>query len=242
MSGQLKTAMILAAGMGSRLRPLTEDTPKPLINVGGKPVILRTLELLAAAGINRVVINTHYLATMLETTVRAHTPAGLQVFFSHEDELLETGGGLKKALPLLGEKPFLVINSDAVWLERDFPLLRPLMDAFDIKKHDALLTVVPLKQTRAFQPLGDFEFEKRTKRLTRKGNRDGWNVVYAGIHMTHPAFIEQEAGQRFSLNRLWDAAREEGRLHGFYYDHQWVDMGTHTGLHYARALVSAQEE
>lgn len=241
MAAPLKTAMLLAAGMGSRLRPLTDDTPKPLINIGGRPMILRTLDLLAEAGINRVVINTHYLATMVESAVKANTPKGMQVFFSYEDELLETGGGLKKALPLLGEKPFLVVNSDAVWLERDFPLIRPLMDAFDVKKHDALLTVVPVKRTKEFQPLGDFNFDKRNKKLVRKGSREDCDVVYAGVHMTHPAFIAQEATARFSLNRVWDLAREEGRLHGFYYDHPWVDMGTHSGLHYARELISLQK-
>jgi N-acetyl-alpha-D-muramate 1-phosphate uridylyltransferase len=235
----IDSAMILAAGTGSRLRPLTDDTPKPLINVGAQPVILRTLHALAQAGVKRVVINTHYFATMVQQTVRAHTPAGVTVFFSEEAHLLETGGGLKKALSLLGDKPFLVVNSDAVWLEKEAPLLEPLMRAFDIKKHDALLAVVPAVRVKEFMPFGDFVFDKRSKKLTRKNEREKWNVVYAGVHVTHPSFIALEPQEVFSLNRIWDSAREEGRLHGYFYDAPWTDMGTHTGLYRAREMVSA---
>lgn len=242
MATGIDSAMVLAAGMGSRLRPLTDEMPKPLINVGGVPVIIRTLQILKAAGIKRAVVNTHYLATMLEREVRTKAPSDMQVFFSHEEELLETGGGLKKALPMLGEKPFLVVNSDAVWREDKAALIRPIIQAFDGKKHDALLAVVPVKRTKEFQPLGDFVFDKRSKKLTRKGERAKWDVIYAGVHVTHPAFIVAEPEAKFSLNRVWDSAREEGRLHGFMYDAEWADMGTHTGLFRAREMVSARRE
>lgn len=239
MSGErITSAMLLAAGMGSRLKPLTDEMPKPLINVGGVPVIIRTLRFLKKAGIERVVINTHYMAPMLRKAVETQAPAGLKILFSHEDELLETGGGLKKALPLLGNGPFLVVNSDAVWLEDVEPLLRPIMQAFDRKKHDALLAVVPKKRTKDFQPQGDFKFDKRSGKLSRKGERSTWNVVYAGVHVTHPLFVDAEPAGKFSLNRIWDSAREEGRLHGFLYDAPWVEMGTHLGLHKARELVA----
>jgi MurNAc alpha-1-phosphate uridylyltransferase len=234
--------MLLAAGLGTRLRPLTDNTPKPLINVGGEPMILRTLRLLKQAGIHNVVINTHYLGHLIETTVRAHNP-GLTIHFSYEPELLETGGGLKKALPLLGTEPFLVTNSDAVWLEDVHPLLNPLMAAFNLAKHDALMAVVPTKRTAEFKPEGgDFVFDRRGKKLKRppRGQRGAANVVYAGVHVTHPAFIAFEPAEKFSLVRPWDAAAAQGRLHGFFYDAPWVDMGTHTGLMRARTLISPQ--
>lgn len=237
MTGKINTAMILAAGMGSRLRPLTDTIPKPLINVGGQPMLLRTLRMLADAGIERVVINTHYLAQQVENAVRANTPAEMVVHFSHEEELLETGGGIKKALPLLGDKPFVVVNSDAVWLENEVPLLRPLMKAFDHAKHDALLAVVPTSMTKDFQPLGDFKFDKRSKKLNRKPPRENWDVVYAGVHVMHPVLLANEGDGAFGLIRPWTDAMERGRLHGFGYSGRWVEMGTHTGLEAARALV-----
>lgn len=236
---KINTAMVLAAGMGSRLRPLTDNIPKPLINVGGQPVLLRTLKLLAAAGIERVVINTHYLAQQVEATVRAHAPAGMVVHFSFEKELLETGGGVKKALPLLGDKPFMVVNSDAVWREDRAPLLRPLMKAFDAAKHDALLAVVPKAITQDFQPLGDFKLDKRSKKLNRKPPRENWDVVYAGVHVMHPALLAQETETVFGLIGPWTEAMARGRLHGFAYSGAWVEMGTHRGLEAARQLVKA---
>lgn len=234
----LTTAMVLAAGFGTRLRPLTDTMPKPLINVGGKPVILRTLEMLHAAGITRAVINTHYLAPMLESAVRAGAPAGMAVHFSHEPVLLETGGGIKKALPLLGEEPFLVVNSDAVWLDDMKPLLKPLMAAFDSTKHDALLAVVPVGETKAFQPLGDFKFDKKSKVLNRVPPREKWDVVYAGVHVTHPGVVKHEMADAFSLNKVWEPVRESGRLHGWLYAGRWREIGSHQGLELARALVA----
>ncbi len=242
MNKTIHTAMILAAGMGSRLRPLTDDTPKPLINVGGKPVILRALEAIRKAGIQRVVINTHYLPHLVERTVAANT-MGVHVIFSREENLLETGGGIKKALPLLGDAPFLVVNSDAVWNEDENPLLRNLMSAFSTKKHDALLAVVPVARTKDFRPEGpDFMLDKKTKHLAFIANKmkhkpSKNDVVYAGVHVTHPAFVAHESAYAFSLVKPWRMAASVGRLHGFNYDAPWADMGTHTGLHYAREMV-----
>lgn len=244
MTAGIHTAMVLAAGMGSRLRPLTDDIPKPLINVGGQPVILRALAALKTAGIKRVVINTHYLGHMVESTIKANS-MGLTIHFSREETLLETGGGIKKALPWLGEKPFLVVNSDAVWDEARHPLLRDVMDGFNIKKHDVLMSVVPTKATEEFRPEGgDFMFDKRTKKLKFAAPKERLkaDVVYAGIHVTHPAFVSFEAAEKFSLLMPWKIAAAEGRLHGCLYKGPWVDMGTHTGLEYARQLAVQAKE
>lgn len=241
---EIHSAMLLAAGLGTRLRPLTDDVPKPLINVGGQPVILRALAALKRVGIKRVVINTHYLGSMVERTVKANS-MGLTIHFSREETLLETGGGIKKALPVLGEKPFLVVNSDAVWDEAHQPLLKDLMGSFSIKKHDVLMGVVGTKTTAAFRPEGgDFMFDKRTKKLKFVAPKDRAkaDVVYTGIHVTHPGFIAFEPAEKFSLLMPWKIAESEGRLHGCLYKGPWVDMGTHTGLEYARQLATKFKE
>ena len=242
MTGQIKTAMVLAAGVGSRLKPLTDSMPKPLVNVGGRPIILRTLQMLADAGIERVVINTHYFAPMLETAVKAAIPVGMTVHFSYEDELLETGGGIKKALPLLGDDPFLTVNSDAVWLDGMKPMLKPLMAAFDTAKHDVLLAVVPTTETHEFQPLGDFKFTKKTGAkaglLSRTGTRESWNVVYAGVSISKPGLFMNIPEVKFSQNIIWMDLAAAKRLHGWVYGGRWREIGSHHGLELARALVA----
>jgi MurNAc alpha-1-phosphate uridylyltransferase len=188
-----------------------------------------------------VVINTHYLGSLIESTVRAN-PMGLTVHFSREETLLETGGGIKKALPWLGENPFVVVNSDAVWKEAEHPLLRPLMAAFNAKKHDALMAVVPTEATAGFRAEGgDYALDKKTHRLKKPRDRKRADVVYTGIHVTHPAFIAFEPQEKFSLVKPWGEAEAEGRLHGHLYKGAWVDMGTHTGLHHARELARSME-
>ncbi|HEX2859865.1 MAG TPA: nucleotidyltransferase family protein [Alphaproteobacteria bacterium] len=244
MVSKIDTAMLLAAGLGTRLRPLTDNTPKPLINVGGTPMLIRSLRLLKQAGLKRVVVNTHYLPRLIEDAIKTFEVPGLTIHLSYEPELLETGGGIKKALPLLGAKPFLVVNSDAVWLESAHPLLNPLMDSFNIKKHDVLMAVVPTTRTSEFRPEGgDYIFDPKTKKLQRPApkKRGAAGVVYSGIHVTHPDFISFETADKFSLVRPWQAAEAEGRLQGHLYDAPWVDMGSHTGLHYARELASLQK-
>jgi len=237
----INTAMVLAAGLGSRLKPLTDTMPKPLVNVGGMPVIIRTLRALKAAGIERVVINTCHLAPMLEAAVKAANP-GLKLHFSREETLLETGGGLKKALPFLGEHPFLVVNGDAVWLEERQPILRLLMNSFDVRKHDVLMAVVPTARTAVFRDHGDLVFDDTTARLAYPaGPRDKANVVFASLHVTHPAFIAACPEETFSLNKPWRGAAAAGRLHGILYDAPWVSIDTPDSLAYARALASPQK-
>jgi N-acetyl-alpha-D-muramate 1-phosphate uridylyltransferase len=243
MSTSFHTAMVLAAGKGTRLKPITDTLPKPLVNVGGVPVIIRSLVALKQAGIRRAVINTHYFAGDLERAVTARVQQlrlGLDITFSREEELLETGGGLKKALPLLGEAPFVVVNSDAVWLEADYPLLPGLMSAFNTRAHDVLMAVVPTASTLNFRSEGgDFTLHKTTHVLTRPADRAAADVVYAGIHITHPALFAQAPTGAFSLNAIWNPLLEQQRLHGHLYHGPWVDMGTPVGLEVARALVQS---
>lgn len=232
----ITTAMVLAAGLGSRLRPLTETTPKPLIEVGGKPVILRTLQALACRGFTKAVVNVHYKPKMICDYVQANAP--LEVVFSQEDVLLETGGGLKHALPHLGDDPFLVINADAVWLEEKHPLLKELCAAFDPARMEALLAVVPYARTQTFrQQQGDFALAE-SGALSWPANRDEAGWVHSGIHVTQPDFIAQAPETIFSLAALWRDAAAVKRLHGFAYDAPWVDMGNHAGLLAAQELLA----
>lgn len=246
----LVTAMVLAAGKGSRLRPLTDTTPKPLINVAGRPVLLRTLDYLQAVGIQRVVINTHYLGQMVEDTVsqyiRQKRAAGEETFrevhFSREEMLLETGGGLKKALPLLGDKPFLVVNSDAVWNEYPSqggkPLLKPFMEAFNPALHDCLLAVVPQSRTVRAVDHGDFYINPVTSVITRPADFAARNVMYTGLQIMSPALVMSEPAEVFSNNVLWDKIIPQNRLHGWVYDAPWVEMDTVEGLEKLRAMFA----
>ncbi len=232
----MKSCMILAAGLGTRLKPLTDKVPKPLVKVNNQPVLLRTLSLLENIGIEKVVINLHFKAEKIKKTV-INAGFSLDICFSQEAELLETGGGIKQALPLLEDEPFLVINSDAVWLEEKEPLLKNLINHFNISKMDALLALVPQQKTASFrQQQGDFAQEK-SGHIFWPQNRNDATYVYTGIHITHPSFIAFEDETHFSVVKPWREAAIQKRLHGFIYKGDWVDMGNHAGLLEAQNLL-----
>lgn len=235
--------MVLAAGLGTRLRPLTETCPKPLIEVNGQPMVFRILQTLARNGLQRAVVNTHHFAERMEAEILAAQAQGmfgeLEILFSREDELLETGGGLKKALPMLQSETVMVVNSDAIWDDVKAPLIAPLMDAWQHQPNhaQALLAVVPTTRTQAFQPQGDFLLEEGGT-LNRDGERDTFGHVYAGVHITEVEKIAAFGMAKFSLNLIWEAMRAEHGLRGFAYDAPWCEMGTMAGLERARALLS----
>ena len=243
MKNMVKSAMVFAAGRGMRLRPLTLTKPKPLVPVDGKPVLMRTLEHLAKAGVVEVVINIQYLGDKLEEAVYLAQMDGqfpeLTIHFSYEPELLETGGGLKKALPLLGEGPFLLVNSDAVWLEDQNPLLPKIVEAFDPETMEDLLAVVPTKTAAAFRETGDFELESGTLQFT--ADKENAPYIYAGIQVATPKLVEGIEDEKFSLTVPWRNLAAKGKLHGFVYDGPWAEMGTHEGLTAANNLLANQK-
>jgi MurNAc alpha-1-phosphate uridylyltransferase len=236
------TAMVLAAGLGTRLRPLTETCPKPLIPVQGVPMIFRTLQAVAGSGVRRAVINTHHYAERLQAELTAARGQGqfgtLEIIFSHEPTLLETGGGIKHALPLLGEGPILVLNSDAVWDEARTPLLAPLLAAWQHQPPhaQALLALVSTQRTQAFQPHGDFLLEEDGT-LNRDGDREHFGHIYAGVHVTETPKINALGLEKFSLNLVWEAMRAEHGLKGWVYEAPWCEMGTPAGLARAQQLL-----
>ena len=218
-----RRAMILAAGLGERMRPLTDERPKPLIEVRGRALIDAILERLEAAGVAEAVINLHYLGHKIEAHLKDRTSP--RIVFSHESERLETGGGVRKALPLLGEAPFFVINGDVCWLDGCTPALRRLADAWDEARMDALLLLHPTAFAVGYEGRGDFMLGP-DGRLRRRGEREVAPFVFAGLQILHPGLFEGAPEGSFSLNSLYDKAAARERLWGLRHDGEWFHTGT----------------
>ncbi len=227
------TIMIFAAGRGTRMRELTKDVPKPMLPVAEKPMIDRALEIANNAKIERKVINTHYKSEVLEK----HLYERDSVFLSTEkDQLLETGGGLKYALPLLGSNPVFTLNPDAIFLGEN-PLVQ-LASAWDSKKMDALLLLVPLLRAEGYQGDGDFSFgPDNTLQRFAKGN--GTPMVYTGVQIVKTERYRQIDQHHFSHNLIWNQMLEEGKLFGRTYSGAWVDVGTPEGIIRAEEIMDA---
>lgn len=230
------TAMLLAAGLGKRMRPLTATRPKPLIEVGGESLLDHALEHVRAAGVTRAIVNVHYLADALEAHLRRHTH-GLDIIVSDErDELLETGGGVAKALPLLGEKPFFVINTDNVWVDGPVDSLRLLANRWDDAEMDALLLVVPLARATAHGGQGDFHMEAGG-RLIRRQPRRVAPFVYTGVQLISPRLLAAAPPGPFSMNLLWNRAIAAGRGYGFVHQGLWCDVGKPPAIMVAEGML-----
>jgi MurNAc alpha-1-phosphate uridylyltransferase len=230
------TAMIMAAGLGKRMRPLTATRPKPLIEVGGKALLDHVLEKLRAAGVRKVVVNVHYLADALEAHLasRAH---GLDVVISDErDLLLETGGGLVQAAPLIDSDPFLSLNSDNLWVDGPADTLRLLASHWDEAKMDALLLLVPLARALNHKGMGDFHMS-RTGRLRRRDRSHVAPFVFTGIQMLSKRLLRDAPEGPFSTNILWDRAIEEGRCFGAVHQGLWFDVGTPQSIRLTEAAL-----
>lgn len=218
-----KTAMVLAAGLGQRMRPLTDKLPKPLVPLRGEAMLDTILDRLAGHGIAKAVVNLHYLGQMIEAHLADRkTPA---VVFSQEDDLLETGGGVKKALPLLGAAPFFVLNGDVCWLDGLTPALERLAAAWNEDEMDALLLLHPTCSAFGYEGVGDY-FMDPEGRLRRRQERQIAPFIHAGIQVLHPRLFEGTPEGSFSLNKLYDKAQEAERLWGLRHDGEWYHVGT----------------
>lgn len=220
----IDSAMVLAAGLGTRMRPVTDTIPKPLVRVGGRALIDHALDRVAEAGIATAVVNVHYLADLIEAHVRPRRRPVI-VISDERGELLETGGGVKRALPLLGPAPFLLLNSDSLWIEGQKPNLVRLREAWDPERMDILLLLAPVATSLGFEGRGDF-FMDADGRLERRGARDAAPFVYAGVAILKPQLFDDTADGAFSLNRLFDRAIVAGRLYGSPLAGQWLHVGT----------------
>jgi MurNAc alpha-1-phosphate uridylyltransferase len=220
-----RTAMVMAAGLGKRMRPLTATRPKPLIEVGGKALLDHVLERLKTAGVRKIVVNVHYLADALEAHL-ASRDHGLEVVISDErDLLMETGGGLVKAEPLIDADPFLALNSDNLWIDGPADTLRLLASQWDDKRMDALLLVVPQARALNHKGLGDFHMDA-DGRLRRREKSHVAPFVFTGIQIVSKRLLRDPPPGPFSTNLLWDRAIEEGRCFGAVHQGLWFDVGT----------------
>jgi MurNAc alpha-1-phosphate uridylyltransferase len=220
-----RTAMIMAAGLGKRMRPLTATRPKPLIEVAGKALLDHVLEKLRAAGVRRVVVNVHYLADSLEAHLESRNH-GLEVVISDErDLLMETGGGLVKAAPLIDSDPFLALNSDNLWIDGPADTLKLLASQWDDSRMDALLLLVPQARALNHQGIGDFHMD-RGGRLRRREKSRVAPFVFTGVQIVSKRLLRDAPEGPFSTNVLWDRAIEEGRCFGAVHQGLWFDVGT----------------
>ena len=231
-----KTAMIMAAGLGTRMRPLTNRVPKPLIEIHGKALLDHVLGRLRAAGVAKVVINVHYLADAIEDHLAAH-PCGLEVVISDErDLLLETGGGLVRAESLIDCDPFFALNSDNLWVDGGEDTLARLAGQWDGEAMDALLLLVPREAARNHQGSGDFHLDD-AGRVRRRGSDALAPYVFTGIQILSKHFLRDAPAGPFSTNILWDRAIAEGRCFGAVHQGLWFDIGTPAAIRLTEAAL-----
>ncbi len=221
----VKTAMIMAAGLGKRMRPLTENRPKPLVEVAGKAMIDHCFEKLVEAGIGKAVVNVHYLADMMEAHLAA-LPYPIAIRVSDErEQLLETGGGLVQAEPLIAEDVFFCINSDNLWTDGPTNSLQKLAEAWDEDRMDALLLLVPRITAHNYQGKGDFHLDE-DKRISRKRPDQPAPLIYSGIQLLSKRLLRDAPAGPFSTNILWERAIGEGRLFGAIHQAEWFEVGS----------------
>jgi MurNAc alpha-1-phosphate uridylyltransferase len=233
----IKTAMVLAAGLGKRMRPITDTIPKPLVRVGGRAMLDHALDRLAAAGVETAVVNVHYLAEQIEKHLAGRERPRI-VVSDERAELLETGGGIAKALPLLGRGAFLVLNSDSLWIEGPQSNVARLIACWNPDTMDILLLLASAATSLGYDGRGDFAMDA-AGRLGRRGEREVVPFVYAGVAVMKPELFANAPSGAFSLNRLFDRAIEAGRLHGLRLDGEWLHVGTPQSIKAADARIAA---
>ncbi len=226
--------MIFAAGYGKRLKPLTDHIPKPLIPIGNTTCLDESIRKITEAGIKRIAVNTHHLATQ----IRKHLENYPSVLISHESEILETGGGLVKALPHFDQnKPILIVNGDIWWKDGPIPMLSRLCEAWDRKSMDILLLIVPKDIAIGYFAKGDY-FLKPDQRLEHRGDHDSAPYVYPGVMIINPLMIKNNLPKNFSVKLLFDQAESKKRLFGHIHDNLWGDIGSLIGLENVRKEIS----
>ncbi|VAW00268.1 Nucleotidyl transferase possibly involved in threonylcarbamoyladenosine formation [hydrothermal vent metagenome] len=222
---KVRTAMVMAAGLGKRMRPLTETRPKPLVEVAGKAMIDHCFDKLAEAGVEDVVVNVHYLPELLEVHLdSADYP--FSIIISDERKLLmETGGGLVKAQPLIDEDPFFCINSDNIWTDGPTNSLERLANFWNDEEMDALLLLIPLSSAFNYKGDGDFHLDENN-RISRRAPDERAPYLYSGIQLISKRLLRDAPEGPFSTNILWNRAIKEGRLFGLAHDGKWFEVGS----------------
>ena len=221
--GAGSAAMILAAGFGTRMQPLTNSCPKPLIEVAGRSLIDRTLDRVRDAGIDRVVVNMHYLADQIEAWAEQQSDPAV-VLSDERPEILDTGGGVAKALDVLGSEPFFVFNSDSFWVDGNKPALARMRHAWSDDKMDCMLLLADPARSVGFDGQPDFNLDDdgRLSRFSDEAN----GFIYCGCYLVSPRVFDSAPDGPFSMNVLWNKAMAEGRLFGLVHDGLWLHVGT----------------
>ena len=213
-------AFILAAGKGTRLRPHTDTMPKPMVDIAGTSIIRRTIAKLVETGVTDIVVNIHHLGDVLVEHLK--DVKGANIILSHEDELLETGGGIKKALHHFGDEPFYIINGDALWDEGEIPALEKLAHAWN-DDMDILLLLQPTHRMELTGAVGDYHLGGDKAKRAKDKNGDH---MFAGIRIAHPRIFERSPDGAFSFLSLMDKAEEQGRLYGLAHSGHWYHIST----------------
>jgi MurNAc alpha-1-phosphate uridylyltransferase len=230
----IRSAMILAAGRGERMRPLTDATPKPLITVGGRSMLDRSMDRLQDHGIRNLVINVHHLGEK----IARHVGAG-RAHIVCEERLLETGGSVKNALPLLGEEPFFVLNGDGLWTDGPTPMLKRLEELWNPERMDALLLLHPLDKAIGREPTdrGDYFLDESGK-ARHRGSEPAAPYFFASVSVCDARLFRNSPDGPFSLLRLWNRAQAAGHLYGVVHDGMWFHVGTLQALAEAERLLA----
>jgi MurNAc alpha-1-phosphate uridylyltransferase len=224
MAHEITRGMVMAAGLGSRMRPLTDDRPKSLVEVGGRTLLDHAIDRLKAAGVRLIVVNAHYKADMIV----AHLENRRDVEIRIQDErakLLDTGGALKRALPNFEGKPFPTYNSDSIWLEGMGSNLDRLIRRWSDAEMDCLMLLAPTFNAIGYDGRGDFTMDANGRLFRREAQRVA-PFAWPGVQIIHPRLVVKGEGEVFSTNRLWDMAIEAGRLFGVRLEGKWMHIGT----------------
>lgn len=229
--------MVLAAGLGTRMRPLTDNKPKSLIEVYGRTLLDHAIDRLKAAGVKMIVVNVHYKGQMVIDHLKRRTDVEIRIQ-DERDKLLDTGGALKKALPHFAGEPVFTYNSDSIWLESWGSNLKRMVQAWNDAEMDCLMLMAATHNAIGYDGRGDFTMDP-AGRLTRRQPQRVAPFAWPGVQLIHPRLIERGTGEVFSTNRLWDVAADEGRLFGIRLDGKWMHIGTPEAKAEAEAFVDA---
>lgn len=237
MTGQIGShAMVLAAGLGVRMQPITSHTPKPLVKVAGQSLIDRGFDRLRAARVTHAVVNVHHLPEQIEDWALRQTEPAIAIS-DERVELLDTGGGVARALPLLGADPFFVLNSDSFWIDGTSPALDRLRLTWDDTRMDCLLLLCPPENAVGHDGRGDFVISGEGRLRRRTGDETG--LAFIGAYLVHPRLFAHAPPGKFSMNLLWDRAIAQGRLSGIVHDGLWLHVGTPAAIAVAERALAA---
>jgi len=237
MAVTLNTAMLLSAGLGKRMAPAANGLPKPLVALHGKALIDHALDRLAAAGVARAIVNVHYKADLIEAHLQGRQAPSIEIS-DERAALLDTGGGVKKALPRLGAGPFLIHNADSVWIEGVGSNLARLAGAWDDARMDCLMLLALASASHGYQGRGDFALESDGRIRRRKVEQELVPFAFTGVSVAHPRLFDGSPDGAFSLNLVWSRAIAAGRAYGMRMDGVWMHVGSPDALAEAERCLS----